>query len=61
MMIMMCDIMIMSFWCIGVNDFLSIVVLFMVDLDVGVLFICGEDSRFKGMFIDCDIVVNVIV
>lgn len=46
--------------CIGVNDSLLIAASLMADLDVGVLPICGEDSKLKGMLTDRDIVVGAV-
>jgi CBS domain-containing protein len=46
--------------CIGENESLADAAKKMVELDVGVLPICGEDNRLKGMLTDRDIVVKAI-
>jgi CBS domain-containing protein len=46
--------------CIGENDSVSEAAKLMSELDVGVLPICGEDDRLKGMLTDRDIVVKVL-
>jgi CBS domain-containing protein len=46
--------------CIGENQTLRDAANRMAELDVGVLPICGEDDRLKGMLTDRDIVVKAI-
>jgi CBS domain-containing protein len=46
--------------CVGENESLADAAKKMADLDVGVLPICGEDNRLKGMLTDRDIVVKAI-
>ncbi len=46
--------------CIGENQSLSDAARRMEELDVGVMPICGDDDRLKGMLTDRDIVVKVL-
>ena len=46
--------------CVGENDTLEVAAQKMRDLDVGVLPICGEDNRLKGVITDRDIVVKCL-
>ncbi|MCH6470467.1 CBS domain-containing protein [Sinomonas terrae] len=46
--------------CVGENDTLQVAAQKMRDLDVGVLPICGEDNRLKGVITDRDIVVKCL-
>jgi CBS domain-containing protein len=46
--------------CIGENQTLLEAAKRMAELDVGVLPICGEDDRLKGMLTDRDIVVKAL-
>ena len=46
--------------CIGESETLADAAKRMEELDVGVLPICGEDDRLKGMLTDRDIVVKVL-
>jgi CBS domain-containing protein len=46
--------------CIGENQTLLDAAKRMAELDVGVLPICGEDDRLKGMLTDRDIVVKAL-
>ena len=46
--------------CIGENQTLADAAKRMAELDVGVLPICGEDDRLKGMLTDRDIVVKAL-
>jgi CBS domain-containing protein len=46
--------------CIGENQTLLDAAKRMAELDVGVLPICGDDDRLKGMLTDRDIVVKVL-
>lgn len=46
--------------CIGVNDSLRIAASLMAELGVGVLPICGEDSKLKGMLTDRDIIIGAV-
>jgi CBS domain-containing protein len=46
--------------CIGENQTLVDVAKRMEELDVGVMPICGEDDRLKGMLTDRDIVVKAL-
>lgn len=46
--------------CIGENESLMDAARKMQQLDVGVLPICGEDDRLKGMLTDRDIVVKAL-
>jgi CBS domain-containing protein len=46
--------------CIGESQTLLDAAKRMEDLDVGVLPICGDDDRLKGMLTDRDIVVKVV-
>jgi CBS domain-containing protein len=46
--------------CIGENQALLDAAKRMAELDVGVLPICGEDDRLKGMLTDRDIVVKAL-
>src|SRR5207244_7007297 len=46
--------------CIGEKQSVLDAAKRMEDLDIGVLPICGEDDRLKGMLTDRDIVVKVI-
>jgi CBS domain-containing protein len=54
------DIMTGGVECIGENESVSDAARKMADLGVGVLPICGDDNRLKGMITDRDIVVKVI-
>ena len=46
--------------CIGENQTLLDAAKRMAELDVGVLPICGDDDRLKGMLTDRDIVVKAL-
>jgi CBS domain-containing protein len=46
--------------CIGENESVVDAAKKMAELDVGVLPICGEDNRLKGMLTDRDIAVKVL-
>lgn len=46
--------------CVGENETLEVAAQKMRDLDVGVLPICGEDNRLKGVITDRDIVVKCL-
>ena len=46
--------------CIGENQSLADAAKRMAELDVGVLPICGDDDRLKGMLTDRDIVVKAL-
>ena len=46
--------------CVGENDTVLDAAKKMSQLDVGVLPICGEDDRLKGMLTDRDIVLKVL-
>jgi CBS domain-containing protein len=46
--------------CIGENQTLADAAKRMAELDVGVLPICGDDDRLKGMLTDRDIVVKAL-
>ena len=46
--------------CVGENETVIDAARKMAQLDVGVLPICGEDDRLKGMLTDRDIVVKVL-
>jgi CBS domain-containing protein len=46
--------------CIGENQTLADAAKRMAELDVGVMPICGEDDRLKGMLTDRDIVVKAL-
>ena len=46
--------------CIGESQALLAAATRMAELDVGVLPICGDDDRLKGMLTDRDIVVKVL-
>lgn len=46
--------------CIGESDTIAKAASRMAELDVGVMPICGEDNRLKGMLTDRDIVTKVI-
>jgi CBS domain-containing protein len=46
--------------CIGENQTVLDAAKRMAELDVGVMPICGEDDRLKGMLTDRDIVVKVL-
>jgi CBS domain-containing protein len=46
--------------CIGENESITAAAQKMAQLGVGVLPICGEDDRLKGMITDRDIVIKVI-
>lgn len=52
------DIMSKGVKCIGENGNLEEAARMMRDLEVGVVPICGEDNRLKGMITDRDIVVS---
>jgi CBS domain-containing protein len=54
------DIMTADVTCVGEKETLADASRKMVDLDVGSLPICGEDSRLKGMITDRDIVTKAI-
>jgi CBS domain-containing protein len=46
--------------CIGENETVVQAAKKMAELDIGVLPICGEDNRLKGMLTDRDIAVKVL-
>ncbi|KHL05215.1 CBS domain-containing protein [Sinomonas humi] len=46
--------------CVGENETLEVAAQKMRDLDVGVLPICGDDNRLKGVITDRDIVVKCL-
>jgi CBS domain-containing protein len=46
--------------CIGENEAVEAAARKMKELDVGVLPICGEDNRLKGMITDRDIVIKCL-
>ncbi|WP_138442815.1 CBS domain-containing protein [Sinomonas susongensis] len=54
------DIMTPGAECVGENETLEVAAQKMRDLDVGVLPICGEDKRLKGLITDRDIVVRCL-
>jgi CBS domain-containing protein len=54
------DLMTAGAECVGENETLVDAARKMRDLDVGVLPICGEDNRLKGVLTDRDIVVRCL-
>jgi CBS domain-containing protein len=54
------DIMTASPQCVGENQTLAEAARLLASLDVGVLPICGEDQKLKGMLTDRDIVVKAV-
>jgi CBS domain-containing protein len=54
------DVMSQGAECIGENESLIQAAKKMSELDVGVLPICGEDDRLKGMLTDRDIVIKAL-
>jgi CBS domain-containing protein len=54
------DVMSPDCTCIGENETVLDAARRLKELDVGVLPICGEDDRLKGMLTDRDIVVKVL-
>jgi len=54
------DIMHSGATCIGAHDTLERAAVFMRELDVGALPICGHDDRLQGMITDRDIVINCV-
>jgi CBS domain-containing protein len=54
------DVMSQGAECIGENESIIDAAKKMAELDVGVLPICGEDDRLKGMLTDRDIAVKVL-
>jgi CBS domain-containing protein len=54
------DVMTEGCECIGENESVTEAARKMKSLDVGVMPICGEDDRLKGMVTDRDIVVKVL-